>query len=58
MSVLERIQTMETLWGSLTHEATEIKSPEWYGKVLSSRKNEIKDGSAKFKSLAEVKSNL
>lgn len=56
MSVIERLQTMEALWDSLTHEATEIKSPAWHGEVLSGRKEIIKHGNANFISLEELKS--
>lgn len=55
MSVIERLQTMEALWDSLTHEPTEIKSPTWHGDVLSERKERIKNGSATFISLDELK---
>jgi putative addiction module component (TIGR02574 family) len=56
MSVVERLQTMEALWDSLTHESTEIKSPAWYDDVLSQRKEKIENGDAKFISLEELKS--
>lgn len=55
MSVLERIQTMEALWDSLTHESAEIKAPKWHGEVLSRRKEQIDNGNAKFLSLNELK---
>ena len=55
MSVLERLQTMEALWDSLTHESTEIKSPAWHGDVLSKRKEKIESGNANFISLEELK---
>ncbi len=55
MTVIERLQTMEALWDSLTHESTEIKSPAWHGDVLSERKEKIKNGSASFISLDELK---
>ena len=55
MSVLERLQTMEALWDSLTHESTEVQSPEWHGDVLSKRKERIESGNANFISLEELK---
>ncbi len=55
MSVIERLQTMEALWDSLTHESTEIESPAWHGDILSERKEKIKNGSASFISLDELK---
>ena len=55
MSVIERLQAMEALWDSLTHESTEVKSPAWHGDVLSKRKEKIKNGNAEFLSLEELK---
>ena len=55
MSVIERLQTMEALWDSLTHESTEIKSPVWHGDVLSVREKKITSGNANFISLEELK---
>ena len=44
MSVLERLQTMEALWDSLTREPTGIKSPKWHEEILSDRKEKIESG--------------
>ncbi len=55
MSVLERLQTMETLWDSLRDKAEEIKSPGWHGDILHNRKEKIEAGHAKFLSLEELK---
>ena len=57
MSVLERLQTMEALWDSLTHDPAEIKSPKWHEEILSDRKEKIKSGETNFISLEELKSN-
>jgi len=56
MSVLERLQTMEALWDSLTHDPAEIKSPKWHEEILSDRKEKIKSGETNFISLEELKS--
>ncbi len=56
MSVLERLQTMEALWDSLTREPTEIKSPEWHEEILSDRKEKIASGKANFITLEALKS--
>jgi hypothetical protein len=56
MSVLERLQTMEAWWDSLTREPTEIKSPKWHEETLSVRKEKINNGNADFISLEELKS--
>ena len=56
MSVLERLQTMEALWDSLTREPTGIKSPKWHEEILSDRQEKIESGNANFVSLEELKS--
>lgn len=56
MSVQERLQTMEALWDSLTRESVEIESPKWHEEILLDRKEKIKNGTAKFISLDELKS--
>ena len=56
MSVNERLQTMEALWDSLTHETAEIDSPDWHSDVLKDRQQKIDSGDAEFISLAELKS--
>ena len=56
MSVVERLQAMEALWDSLTHESTEIRSPEWHEEILSVRKEKVESGNANFISLEELKS--
>jgi putative addiction module component (TIGR02574 family) len=56
MSVQERLQTMEALWDSLTHDAVEIKSPKWHEEILLERKEKIDNGKANFISLDDLKS--
>ncbi len=56
MSVNERLQTMEALWDSLTHETKEIDSPDWHSEVLTQRQHKIENGDAEFISLDELKS--
>jgi len=56
MSVLERLQTMEALWDSLSREPTGIKSPKWHEEILSDRKEKIESDNASFMSLEELKS--
>ncbi len=56
MSVLERLETMEVLWDSLTREPAGIISPKWHEEILSDRKEKIESGNADFISLEELKS--
>jgi hypothetical protein len=44
MSVLERLQTMEALWDSLTREPTGVNSPKWHENILSDRREKIESG--------------
>ena len=55
MSVIERLQAMETLWDSLVDEESEIESPQWHREILEERKNKIENGKAEFISLEELK---
>lgn len=56
MSVLERLQTMEALWDSFNYETHENNTPSWHGEVLASRSEKIKNKTAQFLSLSELKS--
>ena len=55
MSLIERLQAMETLWDSLIDEDSEIESPQWHREILEERKRKIKTGKAEFLSLDELK---
>ena len=55
MSVSERMQTMEMLWDSFLYEGIAIQSPDWHEEILQKRKEKIKNGSANFISLNELK---
>lgn len=57
MSKIERLQTMEAIWDSLTHESSEIESPDWHRDTLAARKNIIDEGKAEFISLAALRLN-
>jgi len=48
MSKIERLQTMEAIWDSLTHEPSELESPDWHRDTLAARKNMIDEGKAEF----------
>ncbi len=56
MSLQERLQAMEALWDSLTHESVEIPPPKWHEDILLERKEKIKNGKSSFMSLDELKS--
>jgi len=56
MSAAERLQTMEAIWDSFSHDQIEVKSPEWHKDILSERRKKIEQGEAKFISFADLKS--
>jgi len=56
MSKIQRLQTMEAIWDSLIHEATDIEPPEWHQEVLAARKVKIEEGHAEFISIDELRS--
>ena len=55
LSVTERLQVMEALWDSLTHDSEEIASPDWHKAVLEERRRKIDSGEAEFLSIKELK---
>lgn len=55
MSLIERLQTMEELWDSLTHDRAELESPQWHQQELSDRREKIEKGEAVFTSFETLK---
>lgn len=58
MTTTERLQTMESLWESLSVGHKEVESPQWHEDVLSSRREHIDSGNAKFYTLDQIKSHF
>ena len=56
MSRIERLQVMEAIWDSLSHDESEIETPAWHEDVLAGRQSKIKKGDAEFVSIENVKS--
>jgi len=48
MTLHDKIQTMESIWQSLTQNATEVESPAWHGDVLAARKARASDGTSRY----------
>ncbi len=55
MSLVEKLQTMDAIGGSLIHDNGDVKLPEWHGDILSTRKKKIKEGNAEFCSIEELR---
>jgi hypothetical protein len=58
LSQAERLQVMELLWLSLSHEPQDMESPEWHGKVVAARQAKAESGKVEFLSVALVKERL
>lgn len=55
MTANEKIQAIEALWDSLLIDEPSLSSPEWHEDILKKREAKIKNGSADFISLDELK---
>lgn len=55
MTASEKLQAMEFLWDSLAESKTPIESPQWHQTIISERQEKIKNGTATFISLNELK---
>lgn len=58
MSVAERFQTMELIWGSLLKSPDTVSSPAWHGEILASRLAKVEAGEGKFLSLEQLRERL
>ena len=58
MSVEEKIQTMESLWDSLLHEASEPASPRWHGTTLADREAAVQRGEDQFEPWESAKQKI
>lgn len=54
MSLAERFQTMEMIWGSFLKSPETVPSPAWHGDILSQRLAKVEAGQGKFLSLEQV----
>ena len=54
MSVIERIQTMESIWNSLLYDEAIMDSPEWHQDILAERQFKIERNTAEFLSITEL----
>ena len=55
LTVTERVQAMEILWGLMSDANEEYESPDWHADVLAERKRRIASGEASFMSVEESK---
>ena len=55
MSVDDRIQIMESIWGSFVQNPDEMDSPAWHSDVLSAREAKVSNGTAQYSDWDEAK---
>ena len=58
MSREEKISIMEAIWADLTHDPEAFESPEWHSRALAEAEESVRDGSAQFRSLSDVKRRI
>lgn len=58
MSVSEKVQLLETVWGSLCSKRGDVQSPEWHREVLEVRKQRLESGQATVCPWDEAKARL
>ncbi len=58
MTVAERFQALEVIWGSFLKSPEDVSSPAWHGQVLSERLAKVESGEGKFLTLEELKGRL
>jgi len=58
LSVAEKLQTMETLWQSLSSKPEAIESPAWHEKELRDREQDIESGKSKFLDWEKAKADI
>ena len=58
MTAEEKVQTMESLWESLSANPAAVESPAWHEEELRVRENKIESGEAKFIDWEKAKADI
>jgi Putative addiction module component len=58
MTVEEKVQTMESLWESLSANPAAVESPAWHEEELRVRENKIASGEAKYIDWEKAKADI
>jgi putative addiction module component (TIGR02574 family) len=58
LSVAEKLQTMETLWQSLSSKPEAVESPAWHEKELRDREKNVESGKSKFIDWEKAKADI
>ncbi|MEM9079462.1 MAG: addiction module protein [Verrucomicrobiota bacterium] len=57
MTTSEKLQTMESLWESLSKD-NQFNAPDWHDDILKKRAKRITSNEAKYLTLADLKKKL
>lgn len=58
MSVVEKVQLLESVWQSLCACPGGVQSPEWHREMLEERRRRLEDGRATISAWADAKARL
>ena len=58
MSVKDKVDTMETLWESLSADPAAVESPDWHQDELRIREGRIESGDAQFVDWEKSKTDI
>lgn len=54
----EKIAAIEALWADLSRTPELVESPEWHEEALAQAEASVKEGTAQFRPLSEVKRRI
>ncbi len=54
----EKIAAMEALWADLSRTPELVESPQWHEEALARAEASVKEGTAQFRPLSEVKKRI
>ncbi|HBM16823.1 MAG TPA: hypothetical protein DD381_10840 [Lentisphaeria bacterium] len=58
MTVVEKLQAMETIWNDLCRKSENIPSPAWHEDVLSKREQNVRNGTDSFTDWETAKKDI
>jgi exonuclease VII small subunit len=58
MSREEKMAAMEAIWADLSQGPDSLESPAWHAKALEDAEASVKEGTAQFRPLSEVKQRI
>ena len=58
MTVVEKMQAMEILWGDLCRNAKDLAPPAWHEKILQERAAQLRQNKDKFEDWDQAKKDI